>query len=312
MFTPLISICIPAYKQPALLQRCLDSISMQTYKNIEIIISDDSDNDSVAEVVRRNGDKLTISYYHNTRPLGSPANWNNALEKATGELYLLLHHDDFFSSETALQQYCYHFEKHTEMDGFFCKSTPVSFDNKLAPIKYEPDLLKKLLHEPDHLIRSNQIGPPSNLMLRSSVQELYDTGLIWLVDVEYYIRLIKNGHKLGYIDATLVHIGIHQEQITQFCTDNPQIVLKENLILAQQVDKKVWRDIKFYDYYWRLLRNNHIEKEEDLGKRGVMGVQLIAVLKKMLCDLSKMPAQFRFIGFFSKAYMFKSWLRDKA
>lgn len=39
--TPLISICITAYKQPDLLKRTLESIRRQTYKNLEIIVTDD-------------------------------------------------------------------------------------------------------------------------------------------------------------------------------------------------------------------------------------------------------------------------------
>ena len=37
----LISICIPAYKHPDFLKRLLDSISIQSFKNFEVIISDD-------------------------------------------------------------------------------------------------------------------------------------------------------------------------------------------------------------------------------------------------------------------------------
>ena len=42
-----ISICIPAYKHVDYLQRLLDSILIQTYKNFEIIITDDRPDNSV-------------------------------------------------------------------------------------------------------------------------------------------------------------------------------------------------------------------------------------------------------------------------
>ena len=38
----LISICIPAYKHPDFLKRLLDSISIQSFRDFEVIISDDS------------------------------------------------------------------------------------------------------------------------------------------------------------------------------------------------------------------------------------------------------------------------------
>ncbi|MTE24973.1 glycosyltransferase, partial [Microbacterium sp. ZXX196] len=46
--TLLISICIPAYKNPKLLKRCLNTVLEQTYSNIEVIITDDSPNEDVA------------------------------------------------------------------------------------------------------------------------------------------------------------------------------------------------------------------------------------------------------------------------
>jgi glycosyltransferase involved in cell wall biosynthesis len=310
MFTPLVSICIPAYKQPALLQRCLDSIAVQTYKNIEIIISDDSDDDSIAKIAKKNSSALPIKYYRNATALGSPANWNNAIDKATGALYLLLHHDDYLAREDSLQQYCISFERQPEIDGFFSKSTPVNDRGEPTPIKYDPEILKNLLQEPDHLIRSNQIGPPSNLMLRTSVHERYDTRLLWLVDIEFYIRLIKRGHKLGYIDERLVYIGIHTEQITRFCMNNPHIVLWENLLMANQAQPVAWKNLQFYDYFWRLFRNNRIDSEEGLWKLGVERTELLPALRKMLTDLSKVPVKLRFNGIVSKASMFWSWLRN--
>jgi glycosyltransferase involved in cell wall biosynthesis len=44
---PLISICIPAYKRTEFLQRLLDSIDIQTFKNFEVIVTDDSPGNDV-------------------------------------------------------------------------------------------------------------------------------------------------------------------------------------------------------------------------------------------------------------------------
>ena len=45
--SPLISICIPAYKRIDYLQKLLDSISIQTFKDYEVIVTDDSPDESV-------------------------------------------------------------------------------------------------------------------------------------------------------------------------------------------------------------------------------------------------------------------------
>ena len=49
---PSITLAIPAYKTPStLLRRCLDCAVKQKYKNLEILVSDQSPDDEVKKVV---------------------------------------------------------------------------------------------------------------------------------------------------------------------------------------------------------------------------------------------------------------------
>ncbi|HVG40418.1 MAG TPA: glycosyltransferase family 2 protein, partial [Chitinophagaceae bacterium] len=107
-FNNIISICIPAYKRPENIARLLQSISIQTCKNYEIIITDDSPDDSLIKVLQKYS-HLPIQYYKNETALGTPANWNYGISKASGEWIKLMHDDDWFSSEKSLQ----HFADHT-------------------------------------------------------------------------------------------------------------------------------------------------------------------------------------------------------
>ena len=93
MFEPLISICIPAYKKPHYVVRCLHSVLQQDYKNVEIILSDDSPNEDIKDAITQFSERLQIHYYHNQPALRSPKNWNNALDKANGDLVVLMHQD---------------------------------------------------------------------------------------------------------------------------------------------------------------------------------------------------------------------------
>ena len=47
---PLISICIPAYNRTTYLKRLFESIVDQVFKDFEVIVSDDSPNDSVKDL----------------------------------------------------------------------------------------------------------------------------------------------------------------------------------------------------------------------------------------------------------------------
>ena len=48
----LVTICIPTYKQTQYLKKCLDSILIQNFKNFELIISDDTPDNSVELFVK--------------------------------------------------------------------------------------------------------------------------------------------------------------------------------------------------------------------------------------------------------------------
>ena len=102
MSEPLISICIPAYKKPEFVVRAIQSIQKQSYKNVEIIISDDSPNEDIKIAIQSYISELNIKYYHNQPALKSPRNWNNAIQLSTGDFYMLLHQDDWLESDQCL------------------------------------------------------------------------------------------------------------------------------------------------------------------------------------------------------------------
>ena len=51
--TPLISIVVPVYNVEKYLQRCIDSILAQSFKDFELILIDDGSKDSRARFVMR-------------------------------------------------------------------------------------------------------------------------------------------------------------------------------------------------------------------------------------------------------------------
>ncbi len=102
---PFISICIPAYKRTQYLQRLLRSIAEQTFNNFEVIVSDDSNDDSVKKLIAQFENQFSLKYWQNQTSLGTPANWNAAIQKAAGEWIKLMHDDDWFATPSALQQF---------------------------------------------------------------------------------------------------------------------------------------------------------------------------------------------------------------
>lgn len=94
---PLVTIAIPVYKIEFLVE-CIESIILQTYKNIEIIIVNDCSPHDVRSIIDRFNDSR-IFYYENETNIGAkdPSyNWNKCLSYAKGDFFSLLCDDDTY------------------------------------------------------------------------------------------------------------------------------------------------------------------------------------------------------------------------
>ena len=308
MYQPLISICIPSYKQEQHVERALLSIVKQTYKHVEVVVSDDSPDESVKLITDAYINQLNIKYYHNVPALKSPKNWNAALDKASGEFLMLMHHDDWLNTEDALISYVQAFEEHPDADFVFSRNTGIDKSGKEHVLQAIPELLHELEKKPNHLLLAQVIGPPSNAMLKTSIDVRYDERYIWLVDVDYYNRILKKGYKSFYIDRHLVSIGLHEEQTTTYVRENDSIILKENIWFAGKLGEAAFKDILIYDYYWRLLRNHHVRSIDDIVKSGVKRNEISDVILHMLKMQKKIPLKMLRSGFISKPLMFVNYL----
>jgi len=57
---PLVSVIIPTYNSERTIEKCLESIKKQTYKNIEIIIVDKGSKDKTVEIAKKYTDKVFV------------------------------------------------------------------------------------------------------------------------------------------------------------------------------------------------------------------------------------------------------------
>lgn len=296
---PLISICIPAYKNIEFLKRLLDSISIQTFTDFEVVITDDSPDESLRELIKEYEAQFKLVYYKNPTPLGTPANWNFAISKATGEWIKIMHDDDWFAEKNSLEK----FTSKTSAGFRFikCAYKNVYANGKTEIIFMSQIWRKRILKQPMSLIANNIIGPPSVTLVHTSIKEFYDERLKWRVDQEYYIRLLKSENNFLYINEPLINVSINEEQVTNSCFNNPSVELPEGLILLEKHGIKALKNIWVYDAWWRLLRNMNIRSAEQLSYF-TNSVWPYAI-SKMVNHIKKTPANFLEIGLFSKICM---------
>ena len=75
---PIVSIIIPTFERPHYFRLALESVLAQTYRNLDIFITDNSHNTETADMMRRDfSDDPRIHYEHHPS-YGAPENWTRA------------------------------------------------------------------------------------------------------------------------------------------------------------------------------------------------------------------------------------------
>lgn len=97
---PLVSVGIPTYNRPEGIKRTLECITGQTYRNLEIIVSDNCSPNPKEESIIRDFQKKDsrIQYFRQNENKGGPNNAKFVLEKATGEYFMWAADDDAWES----------------------------------------------------------------------------------------------------------------------------------------------------------------------------------------------------------------------
>ena len=96
--TPRVSVMIITYNQADFIRETLDSVLLQDYSNLEIVVSDDASTDPtpaiISEYAAEHPDLIVPVL--NQRNLGITGNCNAALAACTGELVAIMGGDDLF------------------------------------------------------------------------------------------------------------------------------------------------------------------------------------------------------------------------
>lgn len=95
----MISIIVPVYNSEKTLQRCLDSLLMQTYRDLEIIIINDGSNDNSDYICNNYADKDSRIRYQNRPNGGVSAARNFGLDMARGDYIAFVDSDDYLEHD---------------------------------------------------------------------------------------------------------------------------------------------------------------------------------------------------------------------
>jgi len=224
----IFSIVIPTYefngKGVEYLNHNLNIIKSQTFQNFEIIITDDSQNDDIKNLVEFWKTELNIKYFKNNREnfKSHSKNVNNGLENSNGDWIKILFQDDFLYDENSLMNQVNFIKNNPKMNWFFTKFYH-TVDGKNLYNLYSPKWNNNVIRG------NNTLGGPSGLTIKNIDLPKFDNELMWLMDCDFYQKnYIKYGEPLICNEITVVN-RTSSDQLTTLIPE--ELKIKEHNIV---------------------------------------------------------------------------------
>lgn len=183
-----MSICVPVYKMKdqlceKFLVEYLSHLMYQTFKDFEVVVSDQSEDDNLKNICDAFSYVLDIKHVRNTSGVKNAANnVNHAVKHAAGKIIKLLYVDDFFIDVKALEKIKSGFDTNPDSKWLIAGFTHsdqerTRFYNSRLP-----------RYDQLYVNGDNSTGNPSNYAVRRECAIEMDENLLWIVDGEYFYR----------------------------------------------------------------------------------------------------------------------------
>lgn len=201
--TPLVSVLVATYNQSGVVEETLQSIAKQSYKNIEIIISDDCSADGTQDILTRFAkNHPEVILFLQPKNLGITANYNFLAEKSRGKYVAIFSGDDVMLPEKIERQVNV---LQSDDKSSFCHHAVTVLDyrsnvaGKVITRKYENNITS--IHD---VLRGFGIPGSMSVMYRKSMVEnpVWDSSIRVASDWLQIIKLTMAGRGL-YLDESL-------------------------------------------------------------------------------------------------------------
>ncbi|QNR85302.1 glycosyltransferase family 2 protein [Pedobacter riviphilus] len=204
---PLVSVCIPAYNAEKYIVAALDSLSNQSYKDIEVIVVNDGSTDKTLDLLKAyQWDKLHVINQTNN---GQCAAANTAFKLSKGEYIKFLDADDLLSANFIENQV-------KALEG--TKDTIASsawgrfYNDDMSTFALNKESVWRDMIPIDWLVESLAQGPnmmqcglwliPRNILSKSG---LWDERLSLINDFDFFIRVLLTSKKIMFTENAILY-----------------------------------------------------------------------------------------------------------
>ena len=280
----LISVIIPVYNVEKYINRCVESVLNQTYKNLEIILVDDGSLDSCPKICDEFAKKdKRVKVIHQDNAGVSNAR-NKGLINAKGDFIAFVDSDDWL--ELNMYEKMLFKQKETYADLVFCRFNQV-FGNEVFKIKEEkletincnnltPLYCQDMIACKGNIkIHSNNVmGSAWRVLFTRNVIEnlMFDLNVLIEEDLLFVSQAVKKSKKCAVVDDYLYNYYFEQNSAVNSLSQNKMnkacnfaIALEKSAI----IDENTIKSVKFNEYAFYYLQclklNQKLNNAELLG-----------------------------------------------
>ena len=221
---PLVSVCVITYNSAKYILETLNSIEQQTYKNIELIISDDCSNDNTVDICQEWLDNhrerfIKTRILHADKNTGISANCNRAYKAASGIWIKGIAGDDYLYPN-AIETYINFINNASETpDIIFAKVCPIYCGQVVNVSKiFKYSYFELTPKEFQYLLLTRNFLPaPSSFLNKEYFINSggFDENIPMLEDWPFWIKSVCHRAKLAFIDLYTVYYRVYGESVSR-------------------------------------------------------------------------------------------------
>lgn len=207
-----ISVIVPVYNAQKTIEKCIKSILVQTYSNLEIIVVNDGSKDKTGEIceeIAKCDSRIKYYYKENT---GVSMTRNFGLEKATGDYISFIDSDDFLEKN----MYENMIKEINNADILICNCFIINDNKKInndIEIKNNSyETLEKMIKDISDKEINRYVNPPWNKLIKRHIivsnNILFDSKISLGEDLLFNLTCMKDAKEIKTIDKRLYNYVI--------------------------------------------------------------------------------------------------------
>lgn len=266
MDNELVSVILPTYNRIKTIQRSIDSVLDQTYKNIELIIVDDNSTDGTFDLISElYGDDERIIYIMNDSNMGPSGARNAGVDAAHGEFIAFQDSDDIWHPDKLEKQMAIFENAGDEIGMVYCQYA--LFKDGIQKTIYPSDDFPMESKSGDifpYLLMVPLCGTPTMLIRKKYFISVggFSTDIHSLEDYEFSLRFAKKYHILlcnePLVDANETESSVgaqHKEGVRVEC-----LIMNKYREDLEYLGLKV---AKMTSVWTKAMRRGNVESIED-------------------------------------------------